>query len=43
MPPTTRNKLSELAIKGAKPKDKSYKIGDGAGLFLVIVSIGIEK
>jgi integrase len=36
MPPTTRNKLSELAIKGVKPKDKSCKLADGAGLFLVI-------
>jgi len=40
MPPTTRNKLSELAIKGAKLTDKPYKLGDGAGLFLVIEPSG---
>ena len=40
MPKTAKNLLSELAVKGAKPKDKAYKLRDGAGLFLVIESGG---
>ncbi|MFA6465287.1 MAG: integrase arm-type DNA-binding domain-containing protein [Desulfurivibrionaceae bacterium] len=40
MPKTAKNLLSELAVKGAKPKDKAYKLRDGAGLFLVIEPSG---
>lgn len=37
---TAKNLLSELAVKGAKPKEKAYKLRDGAGLFLVIEPSG---
>lgn len=40
MPKTAKNLLSELAVKGAKPKEKAYKLRDGAGLFLVIEPSG---
>lgn len=30
------NKLSELAIKKAKPEEKPYKMTDGAGLYLLV-------
>ena len=40
MPKTAKNLLSELAVKGAKPKDKAYKLRDGAGLFLVVEPSG---
>jgi len=33
---STTGKLSALAIKNAIPKDKPYKISDGAGLYLLI-------
>lgn len=32
--------LSELQIKNAKPKEKDYKLSDGAGLFLLITPTG---
>jgi hypothetical protein len=34
------NKLTELAIKKAKPKEKSYKISDGGGLYLEVMPNG---
>ena len=33
-------KLTAIAIKGAKPKDKPYKLMDGAGLYLLIDKAG---
>ena len=30
------NKLTELVVKNAKPKDKPYKLADGGGLFLLV-------
>jgi len=36
MPITGQNFLSEVAVKGAKPQGKQYKLRDGAGLFLVV-------
>lgn len=33
-------KLTAVAIKGAKPKDKAYKLIDGAGLYLFIDKAG---
>lgn len=34
------DKLTELAVKNAKPKVKSYKLSDGAGLYLEIMPNG---
>lgn len=40
IPPVKRtripSKLTEFAIKNAKPKDKAYKLSDGGGLYLLI-------
>jgi integrase len=33
---STPGKLSAIAVKQAKPKDKPYKLSDGAGLYLLI-------
>ena len=33
-------KLTDVAIKNAKPKGKSYKISDGDGMFLLVHSNG---
>ena len=30
------NKLSELAIRKARPKIKDYKLADGGGMFLLV-------
>ena len=30
------NKLTEMVVKNAKPKDKPYKLADGGGLFLLV-------
>ena len=30
------NKLTEAAVKQAKPLDKAYKLADGAGLYLEV-------
>lgn len=32
--------LSDIQIKNAKPKDKSYKLADGGGLYLEVMSTG---
>ena len=32
----TPGKLSAIAVKSAKPKDKPYKLGDGGGLYLLV-------
>ena len=29
--------LNELAIRNAKPKEKTYKLSDGDGLYLVVI------
>ena len=34
------NKLTELAIKWAKPKEKQYKLTDGDGMYLRIYPDG---
>ena len=34
------NKLTELAIKKAKPKEKSYRLADGGGMYLEIMPNG---
>ena len=34
------NKLTELAIKRAKPKEKQYKLTDGDGMYLRIYPDG---
>ena len=31
-----KNKLTELTIKQAKPREKEYKISDGGGLYLLV-------
>ncbi|WP_299488795.1 integrase arm-type DNA-binding domain-containing protein [Acaryochloris sp. IP29b_bin.137] len=36
----TPNKLSDIQIRNAKPKDKNYKLSDGGGLFLLITKAG---
>jgi len=36
MPKTGTNLLTELAVKNAKPKDKTYMLRDGGGLWLVV-------
>jgi hypothetical protein len=35
-----RNKLSEAAIKQAKPKEKPYKLSDGNGSYLEVMPSG---
>lgn len=32
--------LTDLAVKGAKPKDKDYKLGDDGGLYLLVTKAG---
>ena len=32
--------LNELAIRNAKPKEKTYKLSDGDGLYLVVTPQG---
>lgn len=34
------NKLTELAIKKAKPKEKSYRLADGGGMYLEVMPNG---
>jgi integrase len=34
--------LTEVAIRGAKPRDKAYKIFDGDGLFLLVTDSGAK-
>ncbi len=34
------NKLTEVAIKKAKPKEKSYKLSDGGGMYLEVMPNG---
>gem|GEM_PF-5420996 len=36
----TSNKLTEMEIRKAKPKDKPYKLGDGDGLHLEVLPTG---
>ena len=38
----TSNKLTEAAIKKAKPKSKSYKLSDGEGMYLEVMSSGAK-
>lgn len=40
MPKTGTNLLTELAVKNAKPKDKTYMLRDGGGLWLVVEPSG---
>ena len=40
MPKTGTNLLTELAVKNAKPKDKTYMLRDGGGLWLVMEPTG---
>ncbi len=35
-------KLSDVAIKNAKPKDKPYRISDGGGMFLEVTPTGAK-
>ncbi len=35
-------RLTDLAIKTARPKDKLYKLTDGQGLFAVIMPSGAK-
>ncbi len=35
-----RSSLSDLQIRKAKPKDKSYKLQDGGGMYLLITPAG---
>lgn len=37
---TRTNMLNELAIRNAKPKEKTYKLSDGDGLYLVVTPQG---
>ncbi len=37
------NALTDKAIKGAKPKEKDYKIFDGGGLFLLVTPKGAKR
>jgi len=32
--------LTDLAVKGAKPKDKDFKLGDDGGLYLLVTKAG---
>ena len=32
--------LTDVAIRNAKPKDKSYKMGDSGGLYLFVTPAG---
>lgn len=34
------NKLSDVAIKQAKPKEKPYKLPDGGGMYLEVMPNG---
>ncbi len=34
------NKLTEMTIKKAKPKDKQYKLADGEGMYLRVYPNG---
>ena len=34
------SKLTEVAIKKAKPEEKAYKMADGGGMFLLIQPTG---
>ncbi len=34
------NKLTEAAAKQAKPKDKSYRLPDGGGMYLEVMPTG---
>ena len=40
MPKTGTNLLTELSIKNAKPKDKTYMLRDGGGLWLMVEPTG---
>jgi hypothetical protein len=31
------NKLTDVAIQKAKPKDKSYRLADGGGMLLICI------
>ncbi len=34
------NKLSEAAVRQAKPQDKTYRLADGAGMYLEVTPKG---
>jgi hypothetical protein len=34
--------LSDLLIKSAKPREKSYKLSDGGGLYLEVTPVGTK-
>ena len=36
------NKLTEAAIRQAKPKDKSYRLPDGNGMYLEVMPTGAK-
>ena len=38
-----KNKLTELEVKKASPKEKLYRLGDGDGLYLEINPAGGRK
>ena len=38
--PRRTNKLTTISINGAKPRNKAYKMADGAGLTLVVQPVG---
>ncbi|CAN5765509.1 hypothetical protein BH11PSE12_BH11PSE12_34020 [soil metagenome] len=35
--------LAEVQVQSAKPKDKSYKLFDGGGLYLEIMTTGLSN
>ncbi|MFO8055891.1 MAG: Arm DNA-binding domain-containing protein, partial [bacterium] len=36
-------KLSDAKVRNAKPSEKSYKLGDGQGLFLFVSTTGAKS
>jgi hypothetical protein len=40
--PKLATPLTDTAVKNAKPKDKTYTLGDGGGMYLEITSTGAK-
>ncbi len=38
--PKLAKPLTDILVKNAKPKEKSYKLADGGGLYLEVMPVG---
>ena len=43
MPRQSENLLTTPQLKSAEPKDKSYKLADGGGLYLEVLATGTKS